>query len=479
MKLPARVTIALPVGIILIGALIPLVARSGGDAPPPPEAPEVRTMNGKTAGEWCSLAAAAAERGQYDRAIGFMKTAEEIDPGQQYAADLVAIRRARWRALEISRERERILGGEVARLDFADDGTIAIGGRNVIVLPGESLWSLARSAAAAERGLLPEELADLDPSAVRWWDRLTEQNGVRELEVGELVLVPLREDEVAHIETGNREDLERIAAAVRAFAVDRIEVAEELRAEVVGEFAPATTAGRALDAELGRARDAREARRYADDASEASAAFNFARAESLAIAAVRLGADPSVLITVGEESALREAELVESAHDLVLAAEDLPRLSRYAELVRTLDDARARLTEAEGLSPGVQYAQASGVIDGMRSEVDGVRVRGDGSLDVLKPAGTAYIEAARGAVEWLLARRLIASGVEFPYYDRKSLDEIAWAGFLQGAATLAEENGIDFTLLLRSTDEMLRIELPNPALYFEQEPEVSAHASAE
>ena len=53
-----RLTRLLPVAVLLAGALIPVLVRSGGEAPPPEV--EERRLRGKTAQEWGALAERAS-----------------------------------------------------------------------------------------------------------------------------------------------------------------------------------------------------------------------------------------------------------------------------------------------------------------------------------------------------------------------------------------------------------------------------------
>ncbi len=459
-----RLTRLLPVAVLLAGALIPVLVRSGGEAPSPEV--EERRLRGKTAQEWSALAELASADGAHDRALVYIKTAEKLEPGTQYADRLTEVRRARWRTKAIAGERARLRGGDIDAIEFGVGGDVESAWRLAVVLPGESLWSLARSAVAADRGTMPGELPGEDADVNRAWDALTDLNGVRELEVGEMVRVPLAGAEVAAIEAANREDLARIAEASRAIAAGDLEVARELRAEVAGTYALGTDICAGVDAALAAASDAERAGELEDGARAAAAAFRFSRADSLALAAVETGADPALL---GELDLLRDAReetLVVEAYDLVVAAEELPRSSRYAEFRESLERSRSLLEEAEGLSDGVQYGQASMLVAGMLEDAAKVRVSSDGTVVASKPAGVDYTEAARAAVEWLLGRTLATSGKEFPYHAEKTSDELAWARYLADASEMARRDGADFASLLTSSESELELTLPNPDGYF-------------
>jgi hypothetical protein len=459
-----RLTRLLPVAVLLAGVLIPVLVRSGGDAPPP-ETVE-RRLRGKTAREWVALAERASAEGAHARALACIKTAEKVEPGTQYAERLAGIRRARWRSRTIAAERTRLRGGEIDAVEYGAGGNVESAWRLAVVLPGESLWSLARSAVAADRGVMPADVPDADPDVHRTWDVLTDLNGVRELEVGELIRVPLIDAERAAIEAANRSDLARIDQAGRALAAGDLEVARELRAEVAGVYASGTAACADLDAALAAAVRAERARELDAAARAEAAEHRFSRADSLALAAVEMGADPSLLHGVDLLRDAREEALVVEAYDLIVAAEELPRATRYAEFRDSLERSHSLLTEAEGLSDGVQYGRASMLVAGMLEDAEKVRVAGDGTVVAAKPAGVDYTEAARAAVEWLLGRTLATSGKQFPHHAEKTADELAWARYLADASEMARRGGADFASLLTSSESELELTLPNPDGYF-------------
>ncbi len=468
MRLPAKATRALPIVILLLGALIPILARSGGVAPPPGEEVAERRVRGRTAGDWRELAAASLESGRYRRALGYIKTAESVEAGTQYAEDLAAIRTARWRSRQIVRARTRLIESEIEHVECDAAGGVLLGYRVAVVLPGESLWSLAEAAAAAERGVLPSELPEPSRDVHRAWDSLTDLNGVRELEVGELVRLALTDEEAAAIADANHRDLERIEHARVALDAGDLDTARRVSEEIAGEFALTTEAFRALHEALGRAVDAENARALTVETLTAAGGFDFVRAESLAVAATRLGADPGLQAAVAAARAAREVDLVARAYDLATSSRGLSRTSQYGELVASLREARGLLAEAEGLSPGAQYEGAAALVADLIGEAEAVRVRDDGVVVVRKPAGTSYTDVSRAAVEWLLGRSLASSGMEFPHHAEKTGDEIAWARFLGDAFAMAEDSGVDFAALLRSDEEDREITLPNPDGYFEQ-----------
>jgi len=426
MRHPVRGTALLPVAIIVLGVLIPLLLGGGRDAPRSTGEMEEPTFRGRTADEWSALAEEALERGAYALALGFIKTAEKVERGTQYADRLAVIRRARWRANEIERERKRLLSSDVARVEFDEAGGVTHACRTAVVLPGESLWSLARSLVAAERGVLPTELAASGSHVHDRWDLLTDLNGVRELEVGELVAVPLAGAELEGLAESYRADLDRLERAAGALAAGDVAEAEAMRVAIEGEFVLGSERLLSFDDDLARAVEAERAR----------------------------------------ELAAREEALVTEAYDLFAAAGELPRATRYGELVESLDRTRALLAEAEGLTEGEQYAQAALLVDAMIVEARRVRVREDGTVVAEKPAGVEYTEAARSAVEWLLGRALATSGKAFPHHDQKTADEIAWARYLVDASEMARRSGDDFAVLLLSSDEDLELRLPNPDAYF-------------
>ena len=105
-----RATIALPMVVLLLGAVVPVLLER--DDPPRAsgvEAPEAR-VSGRTSGEWSELAFEALERGRLREALSRIKTAESVSPGAQYATELREVRSAARRASEIGRAscRERV-----------------------------------------------------------------------------------------------------------------------------------------------------------------------------------------------------------------------------------------------------------------------------------------------------------------------------------------------------------------------------------
>ena len=68
------------------------------------------------------------------------------------------------------------------------------------------------------------------------YESSVELNGLRELDVGERVALPLREEDVASLETENRADLGRIAAANSALKDGRTAEADSLLGDVAGGF---------------------------------------------------------------------------------------------------------------------------------------------------------------------------------------------------------------------------------------------------
>ncbi len=193
-----EVTLAIPVAILLLGFVIPAVVNCAGGSGKQAVPSEQLRYGGRTASEWLRLAESALAHGHYGKAIAFLKSAERVEPGTQYAAELRAARRARWRAREIARAKERFLGN-VEHVVHGPDGQVRAAYRVTEVLPGESLWSLARASVAAERGVLPAEVPSHDPDVYERWDRLTDINGVRGLRVGERVKLPVSTIETASV----------------------------------------------------------------------------------------------------------------------------------------------------------------------------------------------------------------------------------------------------------------------------------------
>lgn len=213
MKRRARATLALPLAILLSGAVIPLVVRGGGRAPAPPiDAAEPRYA-GRTARQWCAMATASLERQKYDLAIRYFKTAERAESGLQYENELARARRERRRAAVVAGSRARLLEGELDGLELDSAGAVVAAYRATVALPGESLWTLAEALVAAERGVPASDVDSRDAAVYGAWDALTTLNGVRELDVGEIVLVPVPEQEAVAISAGNALDLETIELA--------------------------------------------------------------------------------------------------------------------------------------------------------------------------------------------------------------------------------------------------------------------------
>lgn len=200
-----RLTLALPVVLIIVGLLVPSLVASRSSSGPAAERAPARYA-GLTAAEWAARGRRALERGRLDKALSYLKTAERVEPGTQYALELAGVRRARRRAAEIDRDRARFLEGPIIELNLRPDVTVANGHRVTIALPGESLWTLARRYAAALAGVARKDVGSAAVYAA--WDRLTDLNGVRELEVGEAVSVPLPRGE-------------RAPAGVRRFEVSK------------------------------------------------------------------------------------------------------------------------------------------------------------------------------------------------------------------------------------------------------------------
>jgi hypothetical protein len=421
-----RATILLPLLVVLLGITVPVIVdRSESPRASDADAPEPR-VSGRTAGEWAALAAQALEQGRLNRALSYIKTAERVGPGTQYQDELRDVRKARRKASETERVRRRMAGGDLAMVDFAGDGSVTAAHRLVTVLPGESLWTLARDMAAAQQGVLPSEIASDSREVYVLWDALTALNGVRELEVGERVRVPVAPCELAALVDANRRDLGRLAGASAALACGDLDDALLLRRAFEGTFAETTAAGRVLDADLEHA---------------------------LADRAARVALE-------------REHALVDDVRAALARIPELPRVSKHQERLDMLEGARSALDEAESLRDGEQYADASALVARLLSEENRFQVAGDGSLLVGKPSGVGYTDATRQAVEWLLERELERSGSSYPYSDRKTRDEVAWAGYLAAAAVAEESKGADFARMLDAVDQEMEVRLPDPAPYF-------------
>lgn len=461
-----KATIALPLLVVLAGALVPLVFErdsgiraSGADAPEP-------VIDGRTSEEWSELATAALERGRFRQALAHIKTAERVEPGIQYADRLAGIRRARWRAREIERVRARFHDGPIDGLAFDGSGNMTGGHRLVVVLPGESLWSIARSLVAAERGDEPRGVSRNDPDVYVSWDVLTRLNGLRELEVGERVAVPVPAAEASALAAVGRADLDRLARARVALSEGRLDNAVAARASIVGPFVPTTDACRELDEAVAEALRAREAGALVDAAIEAAREHDFARADSLVLESLTLGGDPSLVDEVAALSRARETALVEDARAALNRLGGLPRLSSHRERLELLDGIVDAIREAERLSDGVQYAGALSLADTLIADETRYSIERDGTVVAVKPGGASYTETARAAVEWLLERELVSSGSAYPYVERKTGDETAWARYLVRAADAARAEGVDFAALLIAHEDELELRLPDPTPFF-------------
>jgi hypothetical protein len=461
-----KATIALPLLVVLAGALVPLVVeRDSGIRASGTEVPEP-VIDGRTSDEWSELAAAALERGRFRQALAHIKTAERLQPGIQYGDRLNEIRSARWRAREIERVRARFQGGPIDGLAFDESGSVTGGHRLVVVLPGESLWSMARSLVAAERGEEPRGVSGRDPAVYAAWDELTSLNGVRELEVGERVAVPVPSAETEALAAVGRADLERLAEARSALSEGRLDDAVAARACIAGPFVPATDACRGLDEEVADALRAREARALADDALAAAREHDFARADSLVLESVALGGDTLLAEEVAALSRERETALIEDARAALNRLGGLPRLSSHRERLELLKGIVDAINEAERLSDGAQYAGALSLADTLIADETRFSIERDGTVVAVKQSGASYTETARAAVEWLLERELVSSGSAYPYAERKTGDETAWARYLVRAADAARAEGIDFAALLTARESELELRLPDPTPFF-------------
>lgn len=413
MRRHAKATLALPLVILLSGAVIPLVVSGGGRVPAPPADAGEPQYAGRTANEWCRMAMKALDQGKHDLAIKFLRTAEKAQPGAQYSVQLAEARRERRRAGEVAGARARLLGGEPAHLEVDLNGTVVSAYRTTVVLPGESLWTLAEQLVAADRGIAAAELVHGERAVYAAWDVLTALNGVRELDVGEIIAVPLLEREADAISGANALDLETIGLAQRALDSGDLDGAISLRNRVNGDFAGQTDTLRALDEDLTHARASR---------------------------------------------------LLDSAREILAGAEEMARPDRHGDLVRALREARGLLSEAEATAE-VSVEPLMGRATAMLSEAEKYRVGPDGVIAATKPAGVAYADFARETVEWFMRRELAGSGKEYPHQAEKTRDEIAWAAYLLEASALADRDGVDFARLLTAASEE-PVRLPNPADYF-------------
>lgn len=426
MKRIKRATIVLPLIVLLLGIIVPaIMERDEGVRASDAEAPEPR-VSGRTAGEWAAMAAEALDEGSLNRALSYIKTAESVSAGEQYAAELRDVRTARRRAAEARRLADRMAAGEADHVAFDASGVVVSAHRLVTVLPGESLWTLARDMVAAERHVAAADVPDDDRDVYRAWDSLTALNGVRELEVGERVHVPLHARERAALAEANARDLERAASAFAALESGDIDEAARLRGELEGTFVLSRPGYVSLDEGLNAAVAARNARLELE----------------------------------------RERALVEDAHTVLAKIHGLPRATRHSERLDALKGAHAALSEAEALRAGAQYPDAAEMVDQLLSEETRFRVAGDGAVLAAKPPGLSYTDAARQVVEWMLERELRGSGRQFPHSSEKSPDERAWARYLVEAANSARGSGQDFTALLEAVDEEMELRFPDPVSYF-------------
>jgi len=416
MRRRTKATLALPMAILLLGLAVPLAVRPGARPQASRPATEARRRAGRTAAEWRELAVAALEDGRHDTALRRIKTAESVDPGRQFDLEIREIRRARREVRVFERARERFLGGDVEHVELDPRGAVLVAYRTAVVLPGESLWSIARTLASAEEGGNPTSRVPADdPRIFEHWDRLTDLNGVRELDVGERIKVPLLASERGAIASANAADLVRIAEGACAVGRGDLEAAAALRDAVAGSFALSTPEFEVFDV-----------------------ALRSARRETLVRAARR---------------ALKDA----------LA---LKRTSSHAGFVGMLSSARGALVEAERLAGDSRFEVELEVIEPLLAEAVRYRVLEDGSVVAPKPSGVAYTDAVRATVEWFLDRKLLASGREFPHQDQKTSDEIGWARYLSGASDMARREGVDFAALLESDAAEIEVRLPNPGDYF-------------
>jgi len=417
-------TIVLPLVVVLLGLFVPVLLDRFEDARVTGAEGAAAELGGRTSDQWAELAMRELERGRLRRALASVKTAEKVEPGTQFSEELALVRRALHRASEVRETAERFAGGPVDHLELSSDGRVASAHRLVTVLPGESLWSLARGVAAAEAKASGSEVSDA--AHYRAWDRLTELNGVRELSVGERIRVPVPDEELAAVETANARDLELVAGASAALASGNVDDAVDLRAALATAFAETTVSCRELDSALAQEVAERDAR--------------------VALA--------------------REHALMGEVREILADVRLIPRAGRHAERVSALRSAANSVREAESLREGVQYGDTAELVDRLLSEESRFAVRDDGTIVGAKAPGTSYTEAARQAVEWLLERELRWSGSVYPHSANKTADERAWARYLLAAASDAGERGDDFAALLEAVAEEREIKLPDPMSYF-------------
>lgn len=223
-----KATIALPVVLVAAGLAIPVIVDGGAGRPPAPPAAEARYA-GRSATEWRALAAAALDGEDFALAIKYLRTAEKVEPGRQYSGELTRVRAARKRALDVASNRERMIGGRPLDLVLDEDGRVVSAHRMTVALPGESLWSVAVALQAAWRGILPSEVSAGGPDVYATWDALTDVNGLRELDVGETIRLPLSPPELDAISRANAEDMERVRLAGAALDGGNVERARNTR----------------------------------------------------------------------------------------------------------------------------------------------------------------------------------------------------------------------------------------------------------
>jgi hypothetical protein len=405
-----KATLALPVLLIVAGLAVPVVVDGGSSRPPAP--PAKARYAGRTADEWRSMGAAALEEDRFGLALRYMKTAERVSPGAQFAKEIRGVREARRRAQLVDANCERMLGGDVAGVEISDGGEVVSAYRLTVALPGESLWSLAGALAAARAGLLPSELEERVVYSV--WDSLTERNGLRELEVGEVVRVPLSVREMTAMSGANAEDLERIRLANAALDSGRVDMAAEMRGALRTDFVLNSDAVASLDDRI------------------------------------RLA---------------RARELVDSARSAIELADGIERTSEHGELLASLRTARQELQAASRIT-GRDAADEIAAVDALLAQAERYTVADDGTILATKPAGVPYTEFVRETVEWFIGRPLEHSGAEFPDSYLKTPDEFDWSEYMLGASAMAGRNGVDFAALLVDTGER-PVALPNPGGYFD------------
>ncbi len=424
MNLRSRATLALPLVILLAGFVVPLMMGAGADEARGP-VDDRGVHAGRTAEQWKSLADRALGHGAFERALSCAKSAELADAGDQYREFIADVRRARRRAGAVEDNADRFLGRPVAEMRFNDEGGVTGGVRIAVALPGESLWTMAEAWVAADRGVLPSEVDDGSADVYAAWDCLTTANGVRELEVGDEILVPLLDSEMVAIAEANRRDMKALSEALAVACSGDPIAAGEILEGVVGRFAMASAEREEVLLAIGTAED--------------------------------------------ELKAAREQAFVVRASELVESSGALSRIASYDVLVGSLREAQRCLDEAENLREEVRYAQPRAAVAQMLAEIERHRVVPDGSVRTLKPAGVAYTDAAAEAVEWLLGRELVWSGASFPMSEAKTADERAWARFLIDAARLARASGVDIERLVADRESEREIALPNPEDYFASE----------